>query len=135
VQALATALLAALGLVPALAHRLPPLAGLVVAGLMSGGAHGFLYPGLAALVTDQVPEARRGAVVGVFSGVFLIGSAGGACAFGYVAHAIGYGPMWSVVTALLLTGGGLSLRLVDDTGRAAARREHLAGRPAGERLY
>jgi MFS family permease len=88
---------------------------------MAGGAHGFLYPGLAALVADQAAEARRGAVVGVFSGVFLVGNAGGAFVFGYVAHALGYGVMWGLVAALLLAGAGLSLRLAADTPGAAAR--------------
>jgi MFS family permease len=119
-QALATALLATLGLWPVAASRLPPLPGLLLAGLMAGGAHGFLYPGLAALVTDQAPEARRGTVVGVFSSVFLMGSAGGAFSLGYVAHLIGYGSMWGVVTALLLAGGGLSLRLPEEARRLAA---------------
>jgi MFS family permease len=120
VQALGTALLATLGLAPALAGQLPALLWLVMAGVMSGGAHGFLYPGLAALVTDQAPPARRGTVVGVFSGVVLVGNAGGAFVFGYVAHVIGYGAMWAVLTALLLAGAGLSLRLPDDAWRSAA---------------
>jgi predicted MFS family arabinose efflux permease len=47
----------------------------------------------------------------VFSGVFLVGNAGGAFLFGYVAHAFGYATMWTAVTALLVVGGGLSLRL------------------------
>jgi MFS family permease len=119
VQAVATALLAMLGLWPAAPERLPPLPTLVVAGLMAGGAHGFLYPGLAALVTDQAPPARRGTVVGVFSGVLLLGSAGGAFTFGFVAHAIGYGSMWGAVSALLLAGAGLSLRLTEEERRAA----------------
>jgi MFS family permease len=112
-QAVAAALLAALGMVVTRASTIPALPVLVVAGLMSGGAHGFLYPGLAAIVADHAPEARRGAVVGVFSAVFLVGNAGGASAFGYVAHGIGYASMWGLLTALLLAGAGLSLRLAD----------------------
>src|SRR5206468_131319 len=68
VQAAATALLASVGL-HALgpgAAPLPVLPLLVVAGVMAGGSHGFLYPGLAALVTDETPAARRGSVVGLF---------------------------------------------------------------------
>jgi MFS family permease len=121
VQAVAAALLAGLGLIAAPTSALLALPILVVAGLLAGGAHGFLYPGLAALVADQAAEARRGAVVGVFSGVFLVGNAGGAFVFGYVAHALGYGVMWSLVAALLLAGAGLSLRLAADTPGAAAR--------------
>ena len=113
VQAAATAVLANVGLhaMEAMTPALPVLPLLIVAGLMSGGAHGFLYPGLAALVTDETPPERRGAVVGVFSGVFLVGNAGGAFAFGYVTHAIGYGLMWTLLTVMLLAGAGVSLRL------------------------
>ena len=70
-----------------------------------------LYPGLAALVTDRTPDTRRGAVVGTFSAILLAGQAGGAFAFGYVSHAVGYGLMWSWLTWLLLIGFLVSLRL------------------------
>jgi MFS family permease len=112
VQGLSGALLAGLGLAAA-HHPVPPLPVLFLAGLLAGGGHGFLYPGLAARATDNAPPDRRGSVVGVFSAVFLVGSAGGAMLFGWVAHALGYGVMWSALTALLLVGGGLSVRLVD----------------------
>jgi MFS family permease len=111
VQALGAALLAGLGLLLTPATRVPVVPVLFLTGLLAGAAHGFLYPGLAALATDEAPETRRGAVVGVFSGVFLVGSATGAFLFGYVAHELGYGPMWSLLTALLLAGAALSLRL------------------------
>lgn len=119
-QALATALLAAVGLLATRTRAMPVLPGLVAAGLMAGGAHGFLYPGLAALVADQASEARRGAVIGIFSAVFLVGNAGGAFLFGYVAHGLGYGYMWTLLTALLLIGAGLSLSLRADGPRARA---------------
>jgi MFS family permease len=93
---------------------------LFVAGLLSGGAHGLLYPGLAALVTDTTPEARRAAVVGIFSAMFLTGQTTGAFTFGWVANAAGYGSMWAALTALLLVGCLVSLRLKPDA--AAARR-------------
>src|SRR5262249_21285532 len=113
VQAAATALLAGVGLnaLGPSAAPLPPLPLLVVAGVMAGGSHGFLSPGLAALVTDETPAARRGSVVGLFSAVFLVGNAGGAFVFGFVTHAIGYGYMWGILTVLLLAGAGVSLRL------------------------
>lgn len=111
VQAVATAVLAALGLTLTAESRVPVVPALALTGLLAGAAHGFLYPGLAAMATDQAPEARRAAVVGVFSAVFLVGNAGGAFVFGYVAHELGYGPMWGLLTALLLAGAGLSLRL------------------------
>jgi hypothetical protein len=43
--------------------------------------------------------------------VFLVGNAGGAFLFGYVAHAFGYVAMWSAVAALLVAGAALSLSI------------------------
>jgi MFS family permease len=86
---------------------------LFVAGLMSGGAHGLLYPGLAALVTDHAPEERRGVVIVMFSTVFLVGQTAGSFAFGYVAHAIGYAFTWTILASLLLLGSTLSMALTD----------------------
>ncbi len=111
VQTTATGVLAALGALATRDVRLPAIPALFVAGVLAGGAHGFLYPGLAALVTDRTPESRRGAVVGTFSAVMLVGQSAGAFAFGYIAHAAGYFVMWASLTALLLVGLLLSLRL------------------------
>lgn len=111
-QAVASGVLAAVGLLVTGPSHLPLLPALFFTGLLSGAAHGFLYPGLAALVTDRTPESRRGAVVGTFSAVLLAGQAAGAFAFGYVSHAAGYGIMWSWLTWLLLIGFLVSLRLL-----------------------
>jgi MFS family permease len=112
VQIAAAGVLAALGLLSDPGSR-AVLPALLVAGLLSGGAHGLLYPALSALVADQVRKDRRGTVVGVFSAVFLVGNTAGAFTFGYVTHAIGYGPMWAVLSGLLLIGAALSLDLAD----------------------
>jgi MFS family permease len=111
IQTAATALLAALGFLVTRTSQTPVVPALFLAGLMSGCAHGFLYPGLAALVTDQTPETRRGVVVGIFSAVFLAGQTSGSFLFGYVTHAVGYAFMWSVLSALLLVGSALSLKM------------------------
>jgi MFS family permease len=111
VQAAATGVLALLGALVTRTSATPVLPALFVAGLLSGGAHGFLYPGLAALVTDTTPDARRAAVVGVFSAMLLTGQTAGAFTFGWIATAAGYGAMWGVLTALLLVGCLVSLRL------------------------
>ena len=110
-QAAATVLLAGLGLTVTAQSSTPAIPVLLVAGLTSGAAHGFLYPSLAALVADQTPETRRAAVVGIFSSVFLVGHAGGASVFGFVTHELGYGLMWTVLSGLLFVGFLLSLRL------------------------
>jgi ATP-binding cassette subfamily B protein len=109
-QMVAPALLAVVGYAVSRTSTTPVVPILFVAGLVSGAAHGFLYPGLAALVADQAHEARRGTVIGVFSAVFLIGNSSGAFLFGGVAHRFGYGVTWSALAALLLVGGRQAIR-------------------------
>lgn len=109
----ATALLALLGFLVSRTSLTPVVPVLFVTGLMSGGAHGLLYPGLAALVTDYAPEARRGVVIAMFSTVFLVGQTAGSFAFGYIAHAIGYAFTWMMLASLLLLGSALSMSLSD----------------------
>jgi MFS family permease len=122
VQALTTALLALLGLGIGRGGDLPVLPFLFLAGVLAGGAHGFLYPGLAALVTDVTPARRRGAVVGVFSAAVLSGNAVGAFAFGYIAHWLGYPQMWVVLTLVLALGYAMSAKL-EEAPQHAKRRE------------
>jgi MFS family permease len=110
-QMLAPALLAIVGYAVTRTSTTPVVPILFVAGLISGAAHGFLYPGLAALVTDLTPPTRRATAVGVFSSMFLVGQTLGAVMFGAVAHALGYASMWSVLTMLLLIGSALALGL------------------------
>jgi MFS family permease len=109
-QAAATALLAGLGvLVRGLGVSAGPLLGL--AGLLAGAAHGLVYPALTALVVDTTPPARRGRVVGVFMAFILLGQAGGAAGFGYLANAIGYGLMFGILTLPLAAAAVLARRL------------------------
>lgn len=120
VQAAATCILALVALFVRPETTAPVLPFLFLAGFMAGGAHGFLYPGLSALLMDVTPEARRGSAVGIFSSVFLVGNALGSMAFGYVAHGLGYRVMWSALTFLLLTGFAVSLRLDEGRGGRAS---------------
>jgi MFS family permease len=120
VQAVAGAILVALAMLPSHA-RVPVLPFLFLAGLLAGGAHGYLYPALSALLMDVTPEARRASVVGLFSSVILVGHALGSVAFGYVAHGFGYPAMWGALTALLAVGFLLSLRLHEPPARPAPR--------------
>ncbi|HEU5196000.1 MAG TPA: MFS transporter [Methylomirabilota bacterium] len=117
VQASGTLLLAALGVLVTRSSVTPVVPLLVIVGLIAGGAHGFLYPGLAALITDDTPAERRASVVGVFSAMFLVGQTTGAFVFGWVAHAAGYAIMWSALTVLLTLGGALSTRLAHGKAR------------------
>src|SRR2546426_505415 len=113
VQTGAVALLALLGFLVSRTSLTPVVPVLFVAGLMSGGAHGLLYPGLAALVTDHAPQTRRGVIVAMFSAVFLVGQTAGSFAFGYITHGIGYAFMWTMLASLLLLGSALSMSLTD----------------------
>jgi MFS family permease len=110
-QLVAPALLGLVGLAVTRTSTTPVVPILFLAGLVSGAAHGFLYPGLAALVTDLTPNDRRATAVGVFSSMFLLGQTLGAVAFGAVAHALGYASMWWILTMLLLIGSAISMRL------------------------
>jgi MFS family permease len=111
VQAGATCILALVAIFVAPDSSMPVLPFLFLAGFLAGGAHGFLYPALSALLMDVTPERRRGRAVGTFSAVFLVGNALGAMAFGYVAHGLGYRIMWGALTLLLVGGFLLSFRL------------------------
>jgi MFS family permease len=108
-QAAATTLLAGLGLMAGLG--LPAGLFLALAGGLAGAAHGFLYPALTALVMDLTPPERRGRVVGVFMAFILVGQAGGAAGFGHLAHAVGYGPMFAILTVPLAGACALAFRL------------------------
>ncbi len=109
-QAVGAALLAAMGPLVASAG-LSPVPFLVVTGLLAGGAHGFLYPALSALVMDVTPAERRGWAFGVFSAFILTGQAAGAMSFGYLAHGLGYAPMFGILALCLAAAAVVALRL------------------------
>ncbi len=111
VQTSATCIIAMVALLFAPALRLPVLPFLFLAGFLAGGAHGFLYPAMSALLMDVTPERRRGSAVGIFSSVILVGNTVGAVVFGYVAHGLGYPVMWTALTLLLTVGFLTSFRL------------------------
>ncbi len=111
VQTCATCMLALVALLFRPALGLPVLPFLFLAGFLAGGAHGFLYPAMSALLMDVTPERRRGSAVGIFSSVFLVGNSIGAIVFGYVAHGLGYPAMWGALTLLLTVGFVASFRL------------------------
>jgi predicted MFS family arabinose efflux permease len=120
VQASGTLLLAFLGILVTRTSATPVVPSLVLVGLIAGGAHGFLYPGLAALVTDVARPERRATAVGVFSAMFLLGHAAGAFVFGWVAHALGYASMWTILACALLAGAAVSMGLERPRPAAAA---------------
>ena len=122
----ATGILAVLATFLDRATWLPVLPFLVLAGVLAGASHGFLYPALSAMLVDLTPETRRGSAVGIFSAAVLAGTALGSITFGYVAHGFDYRVMWSGLSAVLLGGLWVSLRLPADP----PRRRPLALPPA-----
>jgi MFS family permease len=108
-QAAGTVLLAGLGLLRGVGLAAGPF--LALAGVLAGAAHGFLYPALTALVVDLTPPERRGRVMGVFMAFILVGQAAGAAGFGHLAHAVGYGPMFAILSVLLAGACVLAFRL------------------------
>jgi MFS family permease len=114
-----TAAVCILALLASTGRHVSVLPFLFLAGLISGGAHGFLYPALSALLVDVTVESRRASAVGIFSAACLVGNAIGAVVFGYVAHGLGYSPMWTMLAVLM--GGGIALSYRLDPGPAPAR--------------
>ncbi len=81
-----------------------PLKGQLWVGGLTGGAHGLLYPTLAALLVDQVEPGRRGRVLGLFSSAIVLGTSLGPMAMGIVAERIGYYAMFGLTGMLPLVG-------------------------------
>jgi len=81
-----------------------PLTTFSWAGVLTGGAHGLLYPTLSALLVDQVGSGHRGRVLGLFSGALLFGTSIGAIGMGQVAHLVGYPRMFALTGLLPLLG-------------------------------
>ncbi len=81
-----------------------PLEAQLWVGALTGGAHGLLYPTLAALHMDQVEPGRRGRMLGLFSGAIVLGNSVGPMAMGVVAEEIGYYGMFGLTGMLPLVG-------------------------------
>ena len=73
-------------------------------GGLTGGAHGLLYPTLAALHVDHVESGRRGRLLGLFSGALVLGTSVGPMTMGVVAERIGYYGMFGLTGMLPLVG-------------------------------
>jgi predicted MFS family arabinose efflux permease len=81
-----------------------PLTAISWAGVLTGGAHGLLFPTLSALLVDQVEPGHRGRVLGLFSGAIILGTSVGAIGMGQVAHLVGYHRMFSLTGLFPLLG-------------------------------
>ena len=110
--------------------RVPVLPFIFLAGFLGGGAHGFLYPALSALLVDVTPDTRRASAVGIFSAVCLLGNAVGAVAFGYIALGAGYSPMWTALVVILCGGIMASRRVAPGPGAVHVSESLSAARAA-----
>lgn len=86
------------------------LAVAIAGAVVMGAAFGLLFPSLALLVIDRVPERRRGAAMGTFTSFFDLGVGLGAPLAGFAATFGGYGA--SFLTAAVIGLGTVPLALV-----------------------
>jgi MFS family permease len=75
-----------------------------------GAAFSVLFPSLALLVVDRVPEERRGAAMGTFTAFFDVGFGVGAPLAGAMAGLAGYGASFAVAAVIALGAIPLALR-------------------------
>lgn len=75
---------------------------LAVAGALGGCGHGFLYPGLSALVLRNEPAAIRGKITGAFTGSVDAGAFIGSIMLGFIGQ-------WAGLRTLFLVAGGALL--------------------------
>jgi len=93
---------------------------LVLAGLLSGCGHGFLYPSLNALAIRGEPMLIRGKVTGIFTGSIDAGVFTGSIFLGYVGDWWGFRALFFTAGLAMLLGLAISLW---QTGRIGLRSE------------
>lgn len=108
--AIGAALVEALGLAMIAVASSPVIA--ILGAMVMGGAYSTLYPSLALIVLERVPEERRGVALGTFTAFFDIGVGLGSTLVGVAASLGGYGAaFWLAVgcalTAALVAATGL----------------------------
>jgi len=104
-------------LIIALAQSLPVA---VIGTVTMGAAFALLFPSLALLVVDRVPEERRGAAMGTFTAFFDVGFGIGAPLAGAMAGIGGYGLSFAVASVIALGAIPLALRAARAARAAAA---------------
>jgi MFS family permease len=77
---------------------------LVVAGILSGGGHGFLFPCLNAIAVRDEPYHLRGKITGAFTGGMDTGAFVGSIALGYVGDWLGFEALFLVAGLALFAG-------------------------------
>jgi len=77
---------------------------LLVAGLLAGTGHGFLYPLLSALALRDEPEHIRGKVSGVFTGAIDAGAFLGSVLLGFIGERYGFRAIFLIAGLSLFAG-------------------------------
>lgn len=77
---------------------------LIIAGLMSGCGHGFLFPCLNALAIRNEPIEIRGKITGVFTGGIDAGVFAGSLMLGYIGEWVGFKALFFAAGLALLLG-------------------------------
>ena len=88
----------------------PTWAGVVVAGLLSGAGHAFLYPILYSMVITRAHPTERGTAMAIFTGLFDGGTLIGSPALGLIIATGGYGVMFGAAAAWLVAGAAIFAR-------------------------
>lgn len=91
----------------------------VIGALLMGTAFALLFPSLALLVVNNVPESRRGAAMGTFTAFFDIGVGLGSPIAGVAANVGGYGTAFEVAALFGLGTIFFALRLGRTLGGSA----------------
>jgi len=105
--------------------------GMAIAGAMiMGGAYSTLYPALALIVVEQVPEERRGAALGTFTACFDLGVGLGSPLVGAVAALGGYSAAFFAGAACAVAAAAVAFALPGGarSGPLEAREVSLAPR-------
>lgn len=91
----------------------------VVAGVLCGLGHGYVFPILFGIVVTRADPARRGSAMAMFSALFDVGTLVGGPVLGAVVAGFGYGPMFAAAAGLLVVATA-AYAVVDRPGRVAA---------------
>jgi MFS family permease len=75
---------------------------LISIGVLTGLAHGLLFPALSASVIDVAEPEQRGRALGAFSTALLAGSTAASFLFGIVAERLGYPPIFLAAATVAL---------------------------------
>jgi MFS family permease len=81
--------------------------GLIVAGILTGTGHGFVYPIVAALVVTRARTTERGAALALYTAVYEAGLLLGSPVVGFILERFGYPVMYRAAAVLVVVALGV----------------------------